>query len=181
MKKLVILAGIVFLALTVLHAQENLSFQKSYQVTEKQKKLQKLAMIWAQQQPSLINVTTNETDIVEADGFFGYANPVQYAGSATISRAYADQINGKLAFHIKIVLKDNEMDVIISDYDHKPNNQVDKIYFGKLTSSSSAPDYLYMDYDKEYCDKVWANMKEQAKEKSELIFAGLPEQLMTEK
>jgi hypothetical protein len=171
---------ITLTGLTV-YSQTALKFEKSFPINEKQKKLYKMAQTWTEQQPNLQIKTLNDVDIIAASGFFNYENHVEYKESKTISRSYAEQTKGSVIFEIKMTIKDNELTVVVENFKHNPKNDIDKIDFGAITSADKAPDYLYLEYDEEYCNNVWNEIKLLVKEQTEVLLTGIPENLVTVK
>lgn len=163
------------------YSQTPLKFEKTFPISEKQKKLYKMASTWVEQQPNIKVMTMNDLDKIETAGFFDYTNLVVYEASKTISRSYAEQTKGIITFDLKMTIKDNELYVVIENFKHKSKNNIDKIDFGFITDSEKAPVYLMTEYDEEYCNNVWMSMKTLIKEQTEVLLTGIPENLVTVK
>lgn len=181
MKKFIFFLMLITLTGLTVYSQTALKFEKSFPINEKQKKLYKMVQTWTEQQPNLMIKTLNDLDIIAAAGYFSYENHVEFKESKTISRSYAEQTKGSVTFEIKMTIKDNELIVVVENFKHQPKNGPDGIDFGALTSSNKAPEYLYLEYDEEYCNNVWNEIKTLAKEQTEVLFTGIPENLVTVK
>ena len=146
----------------------------------KKKKVMKDISEWVATQP--LTYTLKETgpnEVIHMDGFFTFENPVKYEASATYSRMYASQTNGKITYNITISIKDNQLVFSIDNFKHIPSAKGEHIEFGVLTTANNAPDNLKFDYDADWCDKVWASMKKLSEENAQLFFEQLPSNLVS--
>ncbi|GAB4279992.1 MAG: hypothetical protein Kow0068_04090 [Marinilabiliales bacterium] len=163
---------------SVLLAQNEYIIEKNINIDEKQKKLFKLTYDWLTKQENLKILENTETNI-KASGYFNFIDNVVYKESETISRAYQKQINGKIVFLLNIEVQDNMLKLTLSDFQHKPNLKYDGINFGKITDTPEPPEFLLIDYDREYCTEVWQSMKNEIMIYAEKLFSNMPGQLIS--
>jgi hypothetical protein len=160
--------------------QKSLAFEQNIPIeTGKKKKTLKDVTEWASTQNIFKLKTANSSDTIIGEGFFEFVNLVKYESSPTYSRMYSLQTNGRIDYKVCIVVKDNEMNFIISNFKHVPSAKGERIEFGILTSINQAPEILKNDYDAAWCDKVWETMKKLAAENSQLFFDKIPASLVT--
>lgn len=172
---------LLFFPLSLL-SQETLVFERSIPIeASKRKKAIKEINEWLTAQPSLVITLkqSNPEEVINVDSYFSYENPVKYEGSATYSRMYALQTNGKISYQVNIFIKDDKLIFKVGNFKHTPIAKGDKIEFGILTTSESAPNNLKYDYDAEWCDKVWVSMKKLSEENAIRFFDQLPSNLMS--
>jgi hypothetical protein len=171
---------LLFLPLQIF-SQELLVYEHSVPIeASKKKKVMKDINEWITTQPLTITLKeTNPDEVIHMDGFFTFENPVKYEASATYSRMYASQTNGKIAYQLTISIKDNQLIFSINNFKHLPSAKGEHIEFGILTKSNSAPDNLKLDYDSDWCDKVWASMKKISEENAQRFFDQLPSNLVS--
>lgn len=176
--KLIIIA--FFLLPIKVISQQLLTYEQNIPIESgKKKKIIKDVNEWLASQSYLSIIQSGKEDEFLLDGSFTYENPVKYEASATYSRMYASQTNGKISYNVTILIKDDRLVFKVGNFKHMPASKGEKIEFGLLTSSETAPDFIKLDYDAEWCDKVWNNMKKSAVENSTELFGQLPSNLMT--
>ncbi len=161
-------------------SQQLLSYEQNIPIESgKKKKVIKDVNEWLTSQSTLSMKQSGKEDEFLMDGSFVFENPVKYEASATYSRMYASQTNGKISYEVTIQVKDDHLAFKVGKFKHIPAAKGDKIEFGQLTSSDVAPENLKLDYDAVWCDKVWQSMKKMAEENSTKLFGQLPANLMT--
>ncbi|MBI5538655.1 MAG: hypothetical protein HY951_01245 [Bacteroidia bacterium] len=160
--------------------QKSLVFKQNIPIESgKKKKALKDVTEWASTQNLFKLKTANTVDTIVGEGYFDFVNPVKYESSPTYSRMYISQTNGRIDYKVYIVVKDNEMDFIVSNFKHIPASKGEKIEFGVLSSLNEAPNFLKTDYDAAWCDKVWESMKKMAEENAQRFFDQIPASLVT--
>jgi hypothetical protein len=176
--KFVVIA--LFLLPLNIFSQQILSYEQNVPIESgKKKKIMKDLNEWATSQTNLSLKQTGKEDELILNGAFSFENPVKYEASATYSRMYASQTNGKISYELNIQIKDDHLLFKVYNFKHIPAAKGERIEFGQLTSSEAAPENLKMDYDAAWCDKVWASMKKMAEDNSTKILGQLPSNLMT--
>ena len=162
--------------------QKSLVFEQNIQIESgKKKKALKDVTEWANTQTLFKLKSVNTSDTIIGEGFFEFVNPVKYESSPTYSRMYTSQTNGRINYKVSIVIKDNEMNFIVSNFKHMPLAKGEKIDFGVLSALENAPEALKSDYDAIWCDKVWETMKKMAEENALRFFDQIPASLVTAK
>lgn len=167
-----------------LFSQEKLVFEHSISIdANKKKKVIRDISEWLNAQQSLVLTLkqTSPEEVINLDGFFSFENPVKYEASATYSRIYASQTNGKISYQVNILIKDNQLVFTVGNFKHSPVAKGERIEFGILTTSNTAPNNLKIDYDAEWCDKVWVSMKKLSEENALRFFDQLPSILISER
>jgi hypothetical protein len=179
--KLAKVAVFLFLLLPLnLLSQDILTYSQKIPIESgKRKKILKDMIEWISTQSNLTLKQDSQEDILELYGSFPFENPVKYEASATYSRMYIQQTNGKISYHITISIKDDNMIFQIGNFKHNPSAKGEKIEFGILTKEETAPANLKLDYDADWCDKVWQCMKKQSEENFLRIMQQLPADLIT--
>lgn len=174
-----ILIAFYFLPLTAI-SQQLMTVEQTVPIESgKKKKVFKDVQEWISSQSNLSVKQNSQEDVIVLDGFFSFENTVKYEASATYSRMYVSQTNGKLTFELSIILKEDQLVLKVGNFKHSPSARGEKIDFGFLTSSLTAPENLKMDYDEEWCDKVWISMKKLAEENSLSLIGQVPTKLMS--
>ena len=176
-----VLIALCLLPLNVL-SQQLLSFEQNISIESgKKKKVIKDVNEWITGQSNLTLKQSSQEDVFILEGSFMFENPVKYEASATYSRMYASQTNGKISFELTIQVKDDKLVFKVGNFKHSPAAKGEKIDFGILTSSLTAPDNLKLDYDGDWCDKVWLSLKKTAEDNSLSLIGQIPAKLMTSK
>lgn len=172
---------LLFLPISLL-SQETLKFERTIPIdVNKKKKVIKDIDEWISTQPNL-TLTLHQTspeEVINLDGSFTFENTVKYDASATYSRMYIAQTNGNISYKISIFIKDNQLIFQVGDFKHSPVAKGERIEFGTITTSDTAPKNLKFDYDADWCDKVWANMKKLSEENAQRFFDTLPSNLIS--
>jgi hypothetical protein len=171
----------IFLYSGSLYAQDKLSVEQFNPAGPGKKKICRDIQAWAESQ-TLFKITyNNKADTIVAEGSIPYINPVKFEGSATYARMYTEQSNGSIVFKVWIICMEDGYTVRIGNFLHKPQGKGDKIEFGILTISGTAPSNLVFDYDEKWCNLVWEDMKNQAIAKAKELISGIPAQMTTAK
>ena len=161
-------------------SQQLLTFEQNIPIESgKKKKVLKEVNEWITSQSNLLLRQNTQEDVFVLEGSFLFENPVKYEASATYSRMYATQTNGKISYEITIQVKDDYLVFKVGNFKHIPSSKGERIEFGILTSAITAPENLKMDYDSDWCDKVWLSMKKTAEDNSLSIIGQIPSKLMT--
>ena len=170
---------ICFLPLSAI-SQQILTLEQNVPIESgKKKKVIKDVNEWVATQSNLTLKQNNQEDVMILDGYFSFENPVKYESSATYSRMYASQTNGKLSFELSIIIKEDQLIFKVGNFKHLPSARGEKIEFGVLTMAPTAPENLKMDYDADWCDKVWSSMKKVAEENTQNLIGQIPAKLMS--
>jgi len=160
--------------------QQLLTYEQNIPIDPgKKKKIIKDLNEWILSRDNLILKNNIENESYVLEGNFVFENQVKYESSSTISRMYTSQTNGKIEFEFKIFVRDNHLVFNIGNFKHIPNSKGDKIDFGYLTVSDNAPDNLKHDYNADWFDKVWLNMKKIAEENSLILMKQIPSKLIS--
>jgi len=159
-----------------LPGQENLSFSKTVKIEGvKSKKIYKDLSAWFNGQTRFRSLQEESNQgLIVGKGYFNYHNPVQYEGSKTFSRVYAEKTNGIIVYEIKLYILDYEYTYEFSGFKHVPNDKVDNINFGTITDNVKLPDNVLCEVEGDWCQDVWTDIRKQIKKNVEEIASTIP-------
>lgn len=156
--------------------QEKLSFSETVKIEgSKSKKIYKDLSTWFNGQTRFRSLQEESNQgLITGKGYINYRNPVQYEGSKTFSRVYAEKTNGIIVYQVKLYILDFEYTYEFSNFEHVPNDKVDNINFGTITDNEKIPDNVICEVEGDWCQNVWTDIKEQIKKNVEEIALTIP-------